>query len=417
MTVPYPVGMLLRRETWQMPQTSPWVEAAEVAAMLHAAGHEAVFVGGCVRDQLLDQPCHDCDLATDASPDAVQALFPNTVAVGKTFGVIIVVHRKLNIEVASFRHDGAYIDGRRPGDVRPGDEAGDMQRRDFTINALVADPQRSELRDHVGGIADLKSGTLRVVGDAEQRLREDRLRVLRGIRFAARYKLSFAPTTHAALATVRPEQLSRERMWEEWHKALKNPGTIQHWWRLLRELELLSYIVPQGENANLAQLDAVFANNLPMEARAAQGLILFCCYPDVSRLDSWIRGEPISKELRNFFTVLHHNLSIMLAGNLSHLEHIRLARDATAAETATCLQALGHQGQAQQLSNQIAIEQQRGAIPPLLNGSDLKATGIAPGPTYAALIKRAEDTWLLGEIHGREEALTRISRWSEGLKP
>ena len=151
-------------------------------------------------------------------------LFPNTVAVGKAFGVIMMVHRRTQYRGGKLSPRWRlHRPGRHPGDVRPGDEAGDMQRRDFTINALVADPQRSELRDHVGSIADLKSGTLRVVGDAEQRLREDRLRVLRGIRFAARYKLSFAPTTHAALATVRPEQLSRERIWEEWHKALKIP--------------------------------------------------------------------------------------------------------------------------------------------------------------------------------------------------
>ena len=190
--------MSARRQAWQRPQESPWDEAAEVAEALTSGGFAAVFVGGCVRDHLLGQACQDCDLATNASPDEVEALFPSTVAVGKAFGVIIVVHRGLNIEVASFRHDGAYIDGRRPEGVTPGDEAGDMARRDFTINALVADPIRHEIRDHVGGLEDLETRTLRVVGDAQQRLHEDRLRVLRAIRFAARYDLSLAEDTVAA---------------------------------------------------------------------------------------------------------------------------------------------------------------------------------------------------------------------------
>ena len=404
-----------KRLPWQRPTESPWAEAAEVAAVLTKAGYEAVFVGGCVRDHLLGQPCHDCDLATNASPDEVEALFPLTVAVGKAFGVIIVVHQGLNIEVASFRHDGAYIDGRRPEGVQPGDEVGDMQRRDFTINALVADPVKQEVRDHVGGIADLEHKVLRVVGDAEQRLREDRLRVLRAIRFAARYDLHIAAETVQALHTVKPVHLSRERIWEEWAKSLKTPSSRQRWWKLLTDFELIPFLIPHADLASADRVADALQQLISTDAETAQCLILWVMSPNHNDLDRWLRNEPLSKQQRQTFMAVHQQLSQHLAGpDTLHLK--RLAREPDAQSVQACLRALNLSTAAQRLADSMVEEAKRGPIPRLLTGADLQGLGVKPGPGFAELIRRAEDAWLMEEISSRGQALAQATQWAQHLE-
>ncbi len=196
-----------------------------VADRLIAAGHEAWFVGGCVRDHLLGRPVHDVDVATDAAPETVQQLFPMALMVGAQFGVVVVVTPDgHHVEVATFRSDGEYVDGRRPTGIRRATRVEDVQRRDFTINALLLDPRSGAIEDHVGGLADLDARILRVVGDPAQRLREDRLRVLRGLRFAAHLGLTWDPGSWSAAVATSLTGLSRERIWQEFDKAT-NPAT------------------------------------------------------------------------------------------------------------------------------------------------------------------------------------------------
>ena len=174
--------------------------ALSIVEDLRRAGHEAYWVGGCVRDSLLKRPIKDFDVATDATPRDVQMLFPRAELVGAAFGVVLVKAAGHAVEVATFRVDHEYKDGRRPEGVtftRSAEE--DVRRRDFTINGLLYDPIERRVIDHVGGRADLESGVIRAIGDPARRFDEDRLRMLRAIRFAARFGFVIEPATMAAI--------------------------------------------------------------------------------------------------------------------------------------------------------------------------------------------------------------------------
>ncbi len=210
--------------------------AASIVRTLRAQGHRALFAGGCVRDELLGLEPTDYDVATDATPERVKKLFPRSGEVGRAFGVMLVQHEGVIVEVATFRADGDYTDKRRPDDVTFGDEVADAQRRDFTINALFLDPldeggeetpQRGELAplrviDHVGGVADLGRRRIRAVGDARARLGEDHLRALRAIRFACRLQFVIEDETRKAIQEEASalEGVSRERIGDEVRKML-----------------------------------------------------------------------------------------------------------------------------------------------------------------------------------------------------
>src|SRR5580698_9195776 len=174
--------------------------AREAIAKLRGAGHCSYLVGGCVRDLLLGVPPKDYDVATDARPDRIMDLFPNSGCVGAHFGVVLVRNALAQVEVATFRSDQQYSDGRRPDAVHfETDPARDAQRRDFTVNGLMMDPDSGEVLDSVGGRADLEHGIIRAIGDPEARFREDHLRLLRGVRFAARLKFQIEPVTFEAI--------------------------------------------------------------------------------------------------------------------------------------------------------------------------------------------------------------------------
>src|SRR5205814_3427651 len=158
--------------------------ARVIAQRLRDRGHIAYFAGGCVRDMVRGLPAKDFDIATDATPDIVQKIFPHTYAVGAAFGVVVVVENGFNFEVATFRSDGAYLDHRLPVDVRFSSPVEYAMRRDFTINGMFFDPEKNEVIDFVGGRADLEAKLVRAIGDPAARFAEDRLRMLRAVRFA-----------------------------------------------------------------------------------------------------------------------------------------------------------------------------------------------------------------------------------------
>ena len=203
--------------------------ARAVAVRLQRAGFTAYFAGGCVRDRLRGIAPHDFDVATNARPEQVQALFPRTVAVGAHFGVIRVMDGPFQFEVASFRADGVYIDGRRPVDVTFTTPQGDAERRDFTINGMFYDPLADEVIDYVGGRADLAAGVLRAIGEPAARFREDRLRLLRAVRFAAGMGFEFDPATWAALCEQAADidAVSAERIQDELVKIFTSPARVR----------------------------------------------------------------------------------------------------------------------------------------------------------------------------------------------
>src|SRR5579863_204286 len=258
----------------------PFETARNIIAALRDAGYEAYFAGGCVRDLVLGREPKDYDVATSATPDVVLDMFPHTFAVGAHFGVVLVATpvepeqdsasggasaerpEFILTEVATFRSDGAYSDGRRPDAVRYTLSAEeDVRRRDFTINGLLLDPlrepetfsNRATLRaaviDYVGGIDDLDTGIVRAIGHAELRLEEDRLRMLRAVRFAARFRFDLDDETGQAIRTLagRVHSVSRERVRDELTRMLTE-GHARRAFELLDESGLLTRVLPEIAN-------------------------------------------------------------------------------------------------------------------------------------------------------------------------
>ena len=275
-----PVGLLTRPVESTQPmgdlnQNPSYRAALSTARTLRAAGHQAYFAGGCVRDLLLGITPKDFDVATSAEPSEVLALFPKTFAVGAHFGVILVCHPEqtaqgdpldIAIEVATFRHDGAYSDGRRPDAVRfSSSPEDDVQRRDFTINGMLLDPigfdvhrhlhaQRKDvelpvrpaLLDLVSGQIDLCERTIRAIGEAERRFAEDKLRMLRAVRFAARLSFTIEPETASAIRrhAAQINVVSPERIRDELTRILTE-GDARRGFELLDELGLLPQVLPE----------------------------------------------------------------------------------------------------------------------------------------------------------------------------
>ena len=191
--------------------------ARDIVARLRERGHIAYFAGGCVRDMVRGLLPKDYDVATDAPPEVVQKIFPHTYAVGAQFGVVVVVEKETNFEVATFRSDDVYVDGRRPSAVHFSSPEEDAKRRDFTINGMFFDPIANEVIDFVGGRADLEAKLVRAIGDPAQRFAEDRLRMLRAVRFATVLDYKIDKQTWEALAANAGAvtQISAERIRDE----------------------------------------------------------------------------------------------------------------------------------------------------------------------------------------------------------
>lgn len=226
--------------------------AIDVVQKLRDAGHQALWAGGCVRDEVLGLQPQDYDVATEATPEQVQKLFRRTVAVGVSFGVVEVLGprapdgEQLSVEVATFRSDGAYVDGRHPNSVVFSTPREDALRRDFTINGMFLDPLNGQVLDFVGGTEDLQKGILRAIGAARQRFQEDKLRMLRGVRIATRFSLTIEEETAAAIRAMADQirVVSAERIADELRKLLLLPRRANGM-RLFLELGLAAPILPE----------------------------------------------------------------------------------------------------------------------------------------------------------------------------
>jgi poly(A) polymerase len=203
--------------------------ALRIVRRLRAAGHEALYAGGCVRDALMGKKPHDFDIATSARPEQVQALFPRTVLVGAQFGVILVIEDGSEYQVATFRSDGIYKDGRHPQSVTFGSAQGDAQRRDFTVNGLFYDPIEKRVLDFVGGRKDLETRTLRAIGDPSARFAEDKLRLLRAVRFASVLDFEIEDATWSAVreGASAIHEVSAERIRDELVKIFESSGRVR----------------------------------------------------------------------------------------------------------------------------------------------------------------------------------------------
>ena len=221
--------------------------AISVVKKLRQEGYSAYFAGGCVRDQLMGIPPKDYDVATNARPEQVMRLFPHTVAVGAEFGVVLVLSEGQQVEVATFRSDGNYADGRHPDEVIYTDDARlDVMRRDFTINGLLWDPLTETLLDYVGGCDDIRNRFIRTIGDPSQRFREDKLRMMRAARFSARFGFELEAATRDTIQVMADQilQVSKERLRDELIKILTE-GYASRGIQLLETLRLLRPILPE----------------------------------------------------------------------------------------------------------------------------------------------------------------------------
>ena len=270
--------------------------AVEIVKQLREAGHEALWAGGCVRDQLLSIEPKDYDVATSARPEEVRQLFGHrrTLAIGAAFGVIGVLggRRREPIEVATFRADGAYVDGRHPTEVVFTNAEHDAQRRDFTINGLFFDPLGEKVIDYVGGQQDLESGIIRAIGDPRARFAEDKLRTLRAVRFAAAFGFQIEADTLAAMREMADQLpvVSAERIGMELRRMLVHPARARAV-SLLESTDLLKQAVPCWQSSELQKtleaLDRLESPSLPLTLAA-----LLC------RCDPSPAGPSVARQLR-----------------------------------------------------------------------------------------------------------------------
>ncbi len=393
----------------------PREAAARVATALREAGHETYFAGGCVRDHLLGLEPSDVDVATAALPDEVAGLFPKARGVGAHFGVMLVPSGGRMIEVATFRSDGAYHDGRRPVEVSFGSAEADARRRDFTINGLFEDPASGRIIDFVGGRDDLEARVLRAIGDPEERFEEDRLRMLRAVRFAARFGLTIDDGTAAAIA-ARAERLgavSRERVGHELRRMLDHPSrctAAAHLERLGLDLAVLaaSRTSPAGDLSRLRAMEPTAGWEDALAAwELDRGTIELAEDRMESAVDRLVDVLVLSNQERDdLFGMLRVRdrilrdwpmLGVAARKRLAARVHFDRGLGLVAAESPAVADAI--RADREELARTgIAPE-------PFISGDDLLALGLRPGPSFKRILDAVYDAQLEGLIAGREEAL------------
>lgn len=435
-------------------------QAARIVRELRQAGYSAYLAGGCVRDLLLEREPADYDVATSAHPQDVMRLFPQTYAVGAQFGVVLVPilrddadgnRDNYAIEVATFRSDGRYTDGRHPDQVQfSRDPQTDVQRRDFTINGLLLDPISGEVLDYVGGREDIQGKTIRAIGDPAQRFAEDKLRMLRAVRFAARLGYSIEPRTFSAIRELARQihQVSRERIRDEILKMLTE-GHARAAFELLDQARLLEQVLPEVKRMQGVQQPPEFhpegdvwihtlllLEGLPANCSRslALGSLLhdvgkpptFRVAPDRIRFDNHAEvGTKMAEEICHRLRLSNEETAQVCALVANHMRFgdvkkmrkstlkrfLRLPRfeEHLALHRLDCLSShrdLGLYQFAQEELRSMPVEEIRPR--PLITGRDLIQAGYKPGPQFKELLTAVEDAQLEGAISTKEEAMSLV---------
>ncbi len=422
--------------------------ATEIVRRVQAAGFTAYFVGGCVRDQLLGKEPHDFDITTDARPDDVEKIFPRTIPVGRQFGVMIVLESGHQFQIATFRAEADYRDGRHPETVQFADAIADARRRDFTVNGLYLDPIANQIHDWVGGEADLRAKTLRTIGDPQERFSEDHLRLLRAVRFAAQLSFEIEPATFAAVKANAAKILSvsAERIRDELLKLFRPPHAARGL-ELLRGSGLMDHILPElSATVNCEQSPpyhpegsvfnhlCLMLSHLPPDApeslpwtilmhdiakpltvarHPANGQITFYGHEKIGA----DMAEAILQRLKFprkqteeiVECVLHHmqfkDVKQMRKATLRRL----LMRETFPLELELHrIDCLGSNGNLEHYEFMKAeaetLAQQPALRPPLLTGEDLKQLGVAPGPVMGELLAELREKQLADELTDADQA-------------
>jgi len=433
--------------------------AQSIVRQLREHDHQAYFAGGCVRDLLLEREPADYDVATSATPDEVMQIFPETYAVGAQFGVVLVPPPKKDsaaglstessaIEVATFRSDIGYSDGRHPDQVRfSKTPQEDVARRDFTINGMMLDPITQEVLDFVGGRQDLKSGIIRAIGDPEVRFSEDKLRMLRAIRFAARFAYAIDRETLAAIGRHAPEiaHVSRERVRDELTRMLTE-GQARQAFLLLDGSGLLQQVLPEIEAMKGVEQPPefhpegdVFVHTLllleklphPCPPTLAWGALLhdvgkpptFRVAPDRIRFDDHVNvGGKMAEQICRRLHFSNHDTEQILALVHNHMRFGDVPRMKESTfkrfvrmpkfEEHLELHRLDCESSFRNLASYNLVRQKLAATPaeamrpkPLITGEELISAGYAPGPRFKEILSAVEDGQLEGRLQSQESAL------------
>jgi poly(A) polymerase len=430
--------------------------AISIVRNLQEAGYQAYFVGGCVRDVILGREPADYDIATEATPDQVMRIFPETYAVGAKFGVVLVPASSAGanedevVEVATFRSDIGYSDGRHPDQVRYSkDPREDVERRDFTINGLLLNPINQEVLDFVGGRKDLESHIIRAIGEPERRFAEDKLRMLRAVRFAARFGYIIEPVTFAAIQKLASQihQVSRERVRDELTKMLTE-GHARSAFLLLDQTGLLREVLPEisamkgvEQPPQFHPEGDVFVHTLllldklpqpqPCPPTLAWGALLhdvgkpatFRIAPDRIRFDGHVdvgikMAAEICRRLR--FSNDDAEQIIALVGNHMRFAQAQQMKESTLKkfmrmprfEEHLELHRMDCQASHGDLTSFNFVREKMAVMPaevmrpaPLITGDDLIEAGYAPGPQFKEILAAIEDGQLEGRLRDRNAAL------------
>ncbi|MFW6059958.1 MAG: CCA tRNA nucleotidyltransferase [Phycisphaeraceae bacterium] len=419
-------------------QLSPREAAVRIVRTLRHGGHTVYLAGGCVRDALLGIEPTDYDVATDAPPDRVHALLPRSRFVGEAFGVVLVRMGGQSIEVATFRTEWGYHDKRRPEHVTFTDAEHDARRRDFTINGLFADPLNTDpetggdrIIDYVGGRADLKAGLIRAIGDPAERFGEDYLRLLRAVRFAARLDFAIEETTAAAIRPLAPHlgRISRERIGQEVRLMLAEASPV----KAARGARLMQQYALDGP----ALGEETFDIELPTLERLGEE----ATYP--TRLAAWMLDRHVRSEERTFLDIAmfgrHESAKVMKRwrnalclsnDQRDELRHVlalvsmaeqwpqmrvslrkRLLAEPHWPQALVLLRALPVKEDVARIESESRPLLVEGVAPePLVDGDDLIALGLEPGPDFRRLLDGVYDAQLEGQVRTRAEALAWIEQ-------
>lgn len=390
--------------------------AVDLVHRLQKAGHVAYFVGGCVRDQLLGYEPAEYDIATDAVPERLKDLFPGSHLVGESFGVVLVHSGGHTFEIATFRSEGGYADHRHPDEVTFCDAAGDVRRRDFTINGIFHDPVTGEDLDPYDGRGDLQRGVLRAIGEPGDRFNEDHLRMLRAIRFAARFGFAIDPDTAAAIGKHAGELqgVSRERVGVEIRR-MAAEGDWARAVKLMAELGLEASVLGRASATEQWPRCEHLEQHCPRELQRHQAAIAAWLLdrigtgtgPDASMLedvgDRLVSSNQDRARLRNIIEV-HGRLQDSWEGGTVAIQKRLAVRDGFS--WAVCLLAATCPDDAARITGRVDELARTGLQPtPLVGGDDLIAAGMVPGPGFSRMLDAIYDAQLEGRITTAQEAV------------
>ncbi len=393
-----------------------WNTIAKIHKALSQGGFRSLIAGGAVRDLLLSRVPHDIDIATNATPDQIAALFEKTIMVGKEFGVCRVVMDGLTIEVATFRKDGIYQDGRRPDTVEYSSEKEDALRRDFTINALFYDPDKKQVIDYVGGQSDLMKRIIRTVGDPELRFQEDKLRILRALRFHAQLNFSLESKTMDAIRkfSIQIHQVSMERIRDEWQKILVSDNPLVGFQKTL-DLGLWPLLF-SGFRFQTETYKKLWS--LPIRDEEKAWILWFLVHLDkdyekIAKIAfDWKHPNSMIKKM------IYCSQSLMQLSQLSKAEPVEIAlflAQPSGRLAVEIYQMLNYGSIKEDWFEKLKSSQvyfKNGQLPPLLvTGDDLIQYGMAPGKEIAQVLKKLYRLQLKENITQKEQLMGLMKNW------